>query len=432
METFYIILFVPTHNNIELLGDSLSVFFPKTPNYVLCISGVSPKHIDGVSFKDLSGVDAPSYVASLDRNANVIVKTLSPTEVMCEPIDTCQLESLTESSLVKVFKDASVVDLDSAHGFSIPQAMHNGRCLVKCINKKEYLSRKEWTGEMKLVRASKYAAMARCDETSSAICVLIPENRSHFRDPIKFRDFTDRLPLVEQIGAKGLSVSQTPIPNGKYIDANVIFCFWTGTTPMSENRKRCFMAMSRVSECNVVLVTPSNLQEYVVDGHPIHKSYDFLSETQKSDYLRCYFMKHHGGGYCDIKNPTASWKQAFRDISSDPTKWINGYPEVMHNGVAYEPLVGQAKLLIGNGAYISKPNNPIIDEVYSDMNSFLDSKYPELLRNPAIHPRDSKEKRPAYPIEWNEVHNRRFHRVVYKHLGNLLRTVPMPDCKNYL
>ena len=80
----------------------------------------------------------------------------------------------------------------------------------------------------------------------------------------------------------------------------VIYCFWFGPE-MSDNRKKCFESIIQNSKVGVRLVTKHNLQEYNLADSPIHPAFQYLSATHKSDYLRCYFMYHYGGGYTDIK-----------------------------------------------------------------------------------------------------------------------------------
>ena len=71
--------------------------------------------------------------------------------------------------------------------------------------------------------------------------------------------------------------------------------------PMSKNRQDC-KTIDKVSQCNVILITPEKLNKYILNEHPLHPSYYYLSEVHKSDYLRTYFMRFYGGGYSDIKN----------------------------------------------------------------------------------------------------------------------------------
>ena len=115
-----------------------------------------------------------------------------------------------------------------------------------------------------------------------------------------------------------------------------IYCFWTGNNPISENRRKCLEQLIKVSKCNVILVTPSTLNEYILDEHPLHPSFNYLSETHKADFLRTYFMRFHGGRYSDIKKTTGSWIESFEKLKKSD-KWIIGYKEV-EGGVAVPSL----------------------------------------------------------------------------------------------
>lgn len=202
---------------------------------------------------------------------------------------------------------------------------------------------------------------------------------------------------------------------------NVIYCFWTGTNEMSENRKLCLEQLMYASGCEVRLVTTSNLHNYILPDTPLHPAYEYLSETHKADYLRTYFMNFHGGGYSDVKRTTGSWKDSFNNLKNNDNYWICGYPEI-DGGVAWNG--GDYRELIGNGAYISKPNTPLTNEWYNEMIALLDQKLPSLKLNPSKHPQDRKEIS-NYPIEWNEMLGRIFHKVASKYKNHLLRTLPI-------
>ena len=60
-------------------------------------------------------------------------------------------------------------------------------------------------------------------------------------------------------------------------------------------------------EIPVLLVTPDDLAAYVLPEHPLHEAYEGLSFVHRSDYLRCYFLNFHGGGYADIKPFHTGW-----------------------------------------------------------------------------------------------------------------------------
>ena len=207
-----------------------------------------------------------------------------------------------------------------------------------------------------------------------------------------------------------------------------VYAFWTGTNEMSETRKQCLKTLSN-TQCDVWLVTPNNLHQFLLEDHPLHEAYQYLSETHKSDYLRTYFMHFYGGGYTDIKTTSTSWIESFSKLYAS-NAWINGYPEIP-TGVAYKPAEQYWNELVGNGAYICKPNTPLTLEWYSEMIKLMDDRLERLREHPATHPRDCAEYS-EYPIEWNEMLGRIFHKVCYKYRHKLLRTLPAPQFENYI
>ena len=68
-----------------------------------------------------------------------------------------------------------------------------------------------------------------------------------------------------------------------------LYCFWTGTNPLTKNRKTNLKTLKNTG-FNVILVTPNNLDNYILNDYPLHRGYQYLSEVIKSDYLLCYFM----------------------------------------------------------------------------------------------------------------------------------------------
>jgi hypothetical protein len=203
-----------------------------------------------------------------------------------------------------------------------------------------------------------------------------------------------------------------------------IYCFWTGTNKMSHDRQHCLDQLRKTSGCQVVLVTPENLQQYILPDQPLHPAYEFLSFTHRADYLRTYFMNFYGGGYSDIKQTTGDWNQSFDNlINSD--KWINGYKE-FSNGVAYEPASHFYYELVGNCSYICKPHTPLTMEWYREMINVLDHKLEKLRSFPATSPQDCAEiSNGKYPIEWNEMLGRIFHKVCYKYKDKLMNNLPI-------
>ncbi len=221
---------------------------------------------------------------------------------------------------------------------------------------------------------------------------------------------------------------------------NIIYCFWTGQNEMSYNRQRCFETMSK-SNSEIILITKDNLSNYIKKEYPLHPAYEYLSLTHKSDYLRCYFMHHYGGGYSDIKEITTSWNQSFNDLL-DENYWINGYPEVSPNAVAqvkyplYLELRSNYKKLIGCGSFICKPYTPFTYDWINELNSKLDGAYLGLKFNPAIHPQEKpgmiiNGKRSLYPIQWTEILGNIFHPLCLKYHDKIIKTVPPCIFNNY-
>ena len=211
-----------------------------------------------------------------------------------------------------------------------------------------------------------------------------------------------------------------------------IYVFWTGDNEMSENRLKALDCIKLNSQCNVILINQKNLANYILPNNPLHPSYEYLSFTHRSDYLRTYFMNFYGGGYCDIKNiPNISWKNCFDELFNNDNYWINGYTEV-HNGVNYESLKDKYSELIGNGAYICKPDTALTNEWYSSMISLLDDRLPKLIKFPATFPQDCYEaSNGKYPLKWVEMLGDIFHPVCYKYKHKLLHNLPSPLFDNY-
>jgi hypothetical protein len=215
-------------------------------------------------------------------------------------------------------------------------------------------------------------------------------------------------------------------------DENIIYCFWTGNNEISENRQKAIDNLIQNSECNLILITPDNLQSYILPEHPLHEAYPYLSFTHRSDYLRTYFMHFHGGGYSDIKKTPSSWKPAFEDMKQNPEAYINGYPEKCGADIAYEPVSHLYDKLVGNGCYIVKPNTSFTQEWYSEMITLLDTKLP-VLKKMTVDPNVRDNQSSEYPIQWNEMLGRIFHKVLAKYVDNnkILCTVPQPIMSDY-
>ena len=80
-----------------------------------------------------------------------------------------------------------------------------------------------------------------------------------------------------------------------------IYCFWVGhnNQEMNENRKSGLASLFLNSKVEVILVDNDNLHSYILEDYPLHEGFEYLSDVHKADYLRTYFMYHHGGGYIE-------------------------------------------------------------------------------------------------------------------------------------
>jgi hypothetical protein len=203
----------------------------------------------------------------------------------------------------------------------------------------------------------------------------------------------------------------------------IIYVFWTGENTMTSERRDNLAQLTQVSDSEVVLVTIWNLHEYILPEHPLHPGYEYLSETHKADYLRAYVMHFYGGGYSDVKGTTGSWRQAF-DTLEQSDAWICGYKEVA--GGSSGEMREKWNELIGNGAYICKPGTPLTKEWYSQLNAVMDSKLEQLILHPASSPDDREGTGSGYPIVWDELLGKIFHKVCYTYKEKVLRTLPFP------
>lgn len=204
--------------------------------------------------------------------------------------------------------------------------------------------------------------------------------------------------------------------------ATKVYCFWTGNNAMSKDRALCFDALQKNIGVEVVLVTPKNLGDYILPKFPLHSAYDNLSLVHKADYLRCYFMHHHGGGYADIKSFNKSWVDAFSSLNENQNKWMLGYREVGVRGVApVDGVIGEDMrrywhILIGNCAYISKPNTPFTQAWYCEVNRRLDGYSNALIQNKGNTMGDN----PGYPIPWTAILGNIFHPLCLRFHNRLM------------
>lgn len=214
-----------------------------------------------------------------------------------------------------------------------------------------------------------------------------------------------------------------------------IFVCWTGTNPLSANRLAGLTSLRALnSEIPVILVGPENVEEWLVEGHPLPSAYENLSLVHRSDYLRAYLLHHHGGGYADVKRYHAGWGASFDAMDADPTIWAMGYPEVSARMAAQVPgrLGRHVRLhfsrLIGNGSYLVRPGTPLTAEWLAEAERRVES-YEGLL---AETPGDARGDNEGYPIGWTEILGEVFEPLCLKYLPHVRQERALqPDFHDY-
>lgn len=218
----------------------------------------------------------------------------------------------------------------------------------------------------------------------------------------------------------------------------VLYCFWFGPS-MSDDRKKCFQSIIDNCGVPVVLVTEYNLHSFILAKYPLHPGFKYLSATHKSDYLRSYFMHVYGGAYSDIKQCNFNWNNYF-EILQNSDKFFIGYQELLPIDIAYSPAASSYSELVGNGSFIFKKQTFFTKLWYDETQKKMDYIYKRLIDNPGTyHPRaicggvfqGDGFKNSKYPLEWNELLGRIFHKIQYENRGTFLNNLPYPNVQNY-
>jgi hypothetical protein len=153
-------------------------------------------------------------------------------------------------------------------------------------------------------------------------------------------------------------------------------------------------------------------------------------------------MHHHGGGYMDVKGIDRSYEKYFDELIDNDNIWAVGYTEIGPQAVAELPgafgieLRNNWKKLIGNCAYIFRPNTPLTQEWYESLHNILDQKLPELKKYPAKFPQDTygasfNGRASQYPIRWTEILGDIFHPLCYKYRTHISHKLPPVIFENY-
>ena len=115
-----------------------------------------------------------------------------------------------------------------------------------------------------------------------------------------------------------------------------IYCFWTDDNPLTPNRLKGIETMRENLGVQLEFLDKNGIEERILPDDQLHPGYKYLSSVHKSDYLRCYFMHHFGGGYADIKlySKDNNWRECFSLINSNKDIEVIGKAENI-NVLAY-------------------------------------------------------------------------------------------------
>ena len=245
-----------------------------------------------------------------------------------------------------------------------------------------------------------------------------------------------------------------------------IYCWWLNNEDMSHNRHNSLNDLTNKSNCEVIFITKDNLKDYILPNYPLHEGYQYLSEIQKGDYLKCYFMHHYGGGYSDIKRTLGSWVPFFNELNNNDNLYEIGYGEKEPGHVArlencdLDPTKSKYCLdftrnedgtkwsskhivngwghLIGNGAFICKKNTPFTTDWWNGLNEKMDGYLNDLKLNPSSWGRDSKDhvnpstnQMSNYPIRWAVINGNIFHPLTLKYKDHINKNLHYPITVNY-
>ena len=204
-----------------------------------------------------------------------------------------------------------------------------------------------------------------------------------------------------------------------------IFTFWTGDNEMSADRRRGLEQFrAQNAGIDVLLITPDDFAEWILPEHPLHPAYEDLHLVHRSDYLRCYFLHFHGGGYADIKSARRHWGAVFDRMDAGDA-WVTGYRNPLRwMGPNFpdrriERLMRRASAQrIGQSALIARPRTPFTAEWWRQLNLLLDENADALREKPG---RDLRRiDPPDYALHWNAILARIIDPLAVKHTAHIV------------
>ena len=200
---------------------------------------------------------------------------------------------------------------------------------------------------------------------------------------------------------------------------------------MSSQRIQALWSIYNNTRCPVVYINHQSLRDWEKPEYPYHPAFEYLSDTHKSDYMRCYLMHHYGGGWADIKHTSADWRPHFATLRRSNALAL-GYQEIPDGiphikGPLGDELRANHKENIGLCAFILKRDNELTAMWLKSLHETLDSLHDKLKNNPSTHPQDSTEmllpcgRKSTYPVSWSGILGDIFHPLMYKNRKKILQ-----------
>ena len=239
-------------------------------------------------------------------------------------------------------------------------------------------------------------------------------------------------------------------------DKPKIFIWWHEETPtMTNSRLECLNSFNNCKEhWNLCLITPGNLNSYILKEDPLNKSFKYLSPVHKSDFICNYMSYHYGGCVFGIKNTRnftklySYWKNF---MTNDNCYYMGAKLSpsyIAHNPqlTIYKKCNEEVNNLFDVRYWFSKKHNPMSKKILDKMYNILDEKYIQLSdeKNKWLHSRDhyncqwkndkkyyySKKRYKfnniisSYPLRWAELGGEIVHEVSLEYLSNINNTLP--------
>ena len=193
-----------------------------------------------------------------------------------------------------------------------------------------------------------------------------------------------------------------------------IFCFWTGRNDMSPTRAACLASMRENAGVPVSFLTWREWLGMILPEAPLHPGFKYLSCNHKSDYLRCYFMHHFGGGYSDIKyfGSQNNWRLCFDIMEAFPQIEVIGQPEMI-GGTPIKDFdtPHDVTRLLANCYFICRPHSEFTTEWYNRLMGRMEEYLPMLENHPAT---DVFGRNEGYPVPWSALMGELFHETIMR------------------